>query len=342
MIRCLLVDNYDSYTYNLFQLLAQINGADPVVVANDDPRCLDLAAELDCVVISPGPGDPGNPEDFGRCADVLRQARVPVLGVCLGHQGIAAVAGGAVERAPAARHGHVSRIRHSGDELFHGIPQGFRGVRYHSLRVPEPPPPGLEAIAWAEDGVLMGLRHRRRPVWGVQFHPESVLTEYGARLLANFRRLVERHHGRAPTARRAPAGERAAEYTAHVRSVPLRVRGEQVYHALFAGARHGMWLDSARHGPGLARFSYLAEASPQHGEVLTYRVDEREVVVETPGGGSRRVAGSVLDVLDRELRRRSVHAPELPFDFTGGFMGYLGYEVKADCGASAKHYSDVP
>ncbi|MGW0806663.1 aminodeoxychorismate synthase component I [Nonomuraea sp. NPDC002799] len=336
-MRCLLIDNYDSYTYNLFQLLAQINGVDPVVVANDDPRCVDLAAELDCVVISPGPGDPGNPEDFGRCADVLREATVPVLGVCLGHQGIAAVGGGVVERAPAARHGHVSRVRHTGDELFHGIPQDFRGVRYHSLRVPEPLPAHLEATAWAEDGVLMGLRHRHRPVWGVQFHPESVLTEYGARLLANFRRIVERHHGRPPV---WPAAE--LEYTAHTRSVPLRAGSEPVYHALFGGSRHTMWLDSARHGPGLARFSYLAEASSAHGEVLTYRVGEGEVSIETVGAGTRRAAGSILEVLDQELRRRSVHTPELPFDFTGGFMGYLGYEVKADCGSSAKHSSEVP
>ncbi|MEV0622626.1 aminodeoxychorismate synthase component I [Nonomuraea sp. NPDC050404] len=337
MIRCLLIDNYDSYTYNLFQLLAQINGVDPVVVANDDPRCVELAAELDCVVISPGPGDPGNPEDFGRCADVLREATVPVLGVCLGHQGIAAVGGGAVERAPAARHGHVSRVRHTGDELFHGIPQEFGGVRYHSLRVPEPLPGHLEATAWAEDGVLMGLRHRHRPIWGVQFHPESVLTEYGARLLANFRRIAERHHGR-------PAGRATdlLEYTAHTRSVPLRAGSEPLYHALFGGSRHTMWLDSARHGPGLARFSYLAEASPAHGEVLTYQVGEGEVGIETVGAGTRRVAGSILEVLDRELRRRSVHAPELPFDFTGGYMGYLGYEVKADCGSSAKHSSEVP
>ncbi|WP_043632450.1 aminodeoxychorismate synthase component I [Nonomuraea candida] len=336
-MRCLLIDNYDSYTYNLFQLLARINGADPVVVANDDPRCLELAAELDCVVISPGPGDPGNPEDFGRCADVLREATVPVLGVCLGHQGIAAAGGGAVERAPAARHGHVSRVRHTGDELFHGIPQDFRGVRYHSLRVPEPLPGHLEATAWAEDGVLMGLRHRHRPIWGVQFHPESVLTEYGARLLANFRHIAERHHRR-PAAR--ATGPR--QYTAHLRSVPLRAGSEAVYHALFGGSRHTMWLDSARHGPGLARFSYLAEASPAHGEVLTYRVGEGEVAIETVGAGTRRVTGTILEVLDRELRRRTVHAPELPFDFTGGFIGYLGYEVKADCGASAKHSSEVP
>jgi para-aminobenzoate synthetase len=334
LTRCLLIDNYDSYTYNLFQLLAQVNGVDPVVVTNDDPSCVELAEQADCIVLSPGPGNPGNPEDFGRCAEVLRRATVPVLGVCLGHQGIAALVDGRVARAPAARHGHVSHIRHTGDELFDGIPQGFPAVRYHSLQVCEPLPEDLTAIAWAEDGVLMGLRHRHRPVWGVQFHPESILTRYGARLLTNFRRIVERHHGR--------SGPGRIEYTAHTRAVPFARDGEPVHRALFGGSAHTVWLDSARAEPGLARFSYLAEASPAHGEVLTYSVAEREVLIENVGGGTRTAAGTIFEVLDLETRRRFVNAPELPFDFTGGFMGYLGYEVKADCGAPAKHSSEVP
>lgn len=337
MNRSLLIDNYDSYTYNLFQLMAQVNGVEPVVVSNDDPRCVELAQELGCVVISPGPGDPRNESDFGRCADVLALAHIPILGVCLGHQGLAAARGGHVTRAPQPRHGYVSRIRHTNDDLFRGIPQDFCGVRYHSLCAAEPVPEELEAIAWSEDGALMAIRHRSRPHWGVQFHPESVLTEYGARLMWNFRRIVERHQR--GVGRGVPA--ETLRYTAHLRSMACTVDTESIYQEVFADSRHTIWLDSARHGNGLARFSYLAEASPVHGEVLTYRLSEGEVAIEKVGTGTRRVPGSIFEVLDREIRRLSVTAPELPFDFIGGFMGYFGYELKADCGASAKHTSDV-
>ncbi|MEV0469656.1 aminodeoxychorismate synthase component I [Streptomyces prunicolor] len=337
MIRSLLIDNYDSYTYNLYQLMAQVYGVDPVVVANDDPRCVELAEDLGCVVISPGPGNPRVPLDFGMCAQVLRNARVPILGVCLGHQGMGAAAGADVVRAPRARHGFVSKIRHTGDELFHGIPQDFSAVRYHSLCVGEPLPPDLEAIARSEDGVLMALRHRRLPFWGVQFHPESVLTEYGSRILSNFGEIVSSRHGRSVT---APTGGR--RYTAHTRKVQFRADGVTLYSALFGQSPHTAWLDSASADTGSARFSYLAEASPQLGEVLTYRLADGQVSLEEVGGAVRRVPGSIFQVLDKEIGRRVVNAPELPFDFSGGFIGYFGYELKAECGGSAQHVSDLP
>ncbi|MFD2467704.1 aminodeoxychorismate synthase component I [Amycolatopsis silviterrae] len=336
MIRSLLIDNYDSYTYNLFQLMARVYGTDPVVVANDDPRGPGLARELDCVVISPGPGHPRDRHDFGFCAEVIRNARVPLLGVCLGHQGVGMGAGAGVVSAPRARHGFVSRIRHSGDELFRGIPQDFSAVRYHSLCVCEPLPPELVPAARADDGVLMALRHRERPLWGVQFHPESILTEYGARLLWNFGEIV--------AARRVPrpAEPEMRRYTAHAREIPFAADSAELYSELFAGSPHTVWLDSARNGPGLARFSYLAEASPELGEVLTYRLGEKQVRVETVGGGTRVVPGSVFALLAKEIERRVINAPEFAFDFSGGFIGYFGYELKSECGASARHQSALP
>ncbi|KPI10968.1 glutamine amidotransferase of anthranilate synthase, partial [Actinobacteria bacterium OK074] len=194
-MKTLLIDNYDSYTYNLFQLIAEVNGEEPVVIRNDsDLSALDLS-RFDNVVVSPGPGHPAAPRDFGIGARVFAESALPVLGVCLGHQGLALGEGGVVESAPEPRHGHLSTIRHDGRDLFQGMPQGFTAVRYHSLAVREPLPESLEATAWAEDGVLMGLRHRTRPLWGVQFHPESVLTEHGHRMLVNFRNLTaERAH----------------------------------------------------------------------------------------------------------------------------------------------------
>ncbi|WP_162252577.1 anthranilate synthase component II, partial [Streptomyces griseoruber] len=175
-MKTLLIDNYDSYTYNLFQLIAEVNGEEPVVIHNDAGGAdgidvLDVLGGFDNVVVSPGPGHPGTARDFGISARVIAEATVPVLGVCLGHQGIALGEQGRVAPAPQPRHGHLTQVRHDGRDLFQGLPQHFTAVRYHSLAVPEPLPDTLEATAWAEDGVLMGIRHRERPLWGVQFHP---------------------------------------------------------------------------------------------------------------------------------------------------------------------------
>jgi len=156
-LKTLLIDNYDSFTYNLFQLLAEANGEEPRVVRNDGAAWAELAGgDFDNVVISPGPGRPDHPKDFGVCADAIREAEVPVLGVCLGHQGIGHVAGAPVVHAPEVMHGRLSAVYHDDSPLFAGIPQGFQVVRYHSLCVEEPlprrsrPAPGpVTASSWA-------------------------------------------------------------------------------------------------------------------------------------------------------------------------------------------------
>ena len=177
-MKTLVIDNYDSSTYNLFQLIAEANGEEPSVVRNDGATWSDLAGgDYDNIVISPGPGRPDRPKDFGVCADAIREAEVPLLGVCLGHQGVGFLSGGEVIHAPEVMHGRLSAVYHDDSALFAGIPQGFQAVRYHSLCVAEPLPEELEGTAWASDGVLMGAAHRTRPVWGVQFHPESISTE---------------------------------------------------------------------------------------------------------------------------------------------------------------------
>jgi para-aminobenzoate synthetase len=191
VLRLLIVDNYDSFTWNLAHAAAALTGDLPVVIRNDEAEWPQIAArDFDAVVISPGPGHPAVSRDFGLSAEVIRRATVPVLGVCLGHQGIAVEFGGKISRAEPS-HGEVTAVEHDGtDPLFHGIPRTFHVVRYHSLTVDEPLPPQLRKIAWAQDGTLMALRHVSRPVWGVQFHPESILTEYGRELLGNFLRQV--------------------------------------------------------------------------------------------------------------------------------------------------------
>lgn len=184
--RVLLVDNYDSFTFNLYQVMAGL-GAN-VVVRRNDAVDADSARGLrpTHVVLSPGPG---RPEESGACLELIRELgpKIPLLGVCLGHQALAHALGGRVSRAPRIVHGKLSRVEHDGRGLFRGVPRGFSVVRYHSLAVSEKGLPSeLAVTARAEDGVVMGLRHRRWPAQGVQFHPESFATDHGARMLANF------------------------------------------------------------------------------------------------------------------------------------------------------------
>jgi len=184
--RVLVIDNYDSFVYNLVQYLGEL-GADPVVHRHDE---IDLAdAERlapDAVLISPGPG---RPEDAGLSNDLIREwaGQVPILGVCLGHQCIGQVFGGEVVRAPEVMHGKTSWIHHNGGGVFAGLPEPLEATRYHSLVVSRDGlPDELEVTAETEDGVVMALRHRELAVEGVQFHPESILTEAGRDLLSNF------------------------------------------------------------------------------------------------------------------------------------------------------------
>ena len=184
--RVLVVDNYDSFVYNLVQYLGEL-GADPIV-RRHDAVSLDEAAELapDAVLVSPGPG---RPEDAGVSVEMIRWAagRIPVLGVCLGHQCIGAAWGARVERAPQVMHGKTSQIHHDGTGLFSGLSSPLEATRYHSLIVEESSlPDELEVVATSDDGLVMGLRHRDLEVEGVQFHPESILTEDGHGLLSNF------------------------------------------------------------------------------------------------------------------------------------------------------------
>jgi para-aminobenzoate synthetase component II len=184
VVRILVIDNYDSFVFNIVQYLFQL-GADVEVRRNDEVTP-DEARNFDGVLLSPGPG---TPEQAGVCMDVVRECAgdVPILGVCLGHQAIAAVYGGVVDRAPELLHGKTSTITHAGTGVLAGLPDGFTATRYHSLAVePTSVPEELEVTGTTDSGVIMALRHRELPVEGVQFHPESVLTEGGYRLLANW------------------------------------------------------------------------------------------------------------------------------------------------------------
>lgn len=302
MVSTLIVDNYDSFTYNLVDAVAKVSGCTPIVIRNDEMSWGEIQRlEFDSVIISPGPGRPENPRDFGVSARLIAAAAdraFPLLGVCLGHQGIARHFHGQVVRAAEPVHGRSAEILHNGDELFAGIPERFSAIRYHSLIVAEPLPPELRRIAWTSDEVVMALRHRELPIWGVQFHPESICTQYGETILRNFLALSRR------------------KIRVFAREIALPARPETLYRDLFSHQRYAFWLDSSLVSDA-SRFSYM-------------------------GTGTEILHAPFLDSLDRALRNIDVDAPPLPFAFTGGYVGYLGYELKAECGAPGKHRSPFP
>jgi para-aminobenzoate synthetase len=337
-MRTLLIDNYDSFTYNLYQLLGEVNGRPPVVVRNDADWSEIELDRFDAIVISPGPGRPERPGDFGISARAVRETGLPVLGVCLGHQGICHLLGGVVGHAPTPMHGRVTPVHHMGVDVFEGLPSPLLAVRYHSLAATEVPDE-LEVVAWTEDGIVMGVRHRERPLWGVQFHPESIRTEYGRELLANFRDL-------ALARGRAVAGPKPAEeghpYRVHVRRVPVLPDAEAAFGELFSGDAHRFWLDSSAVIPGLSRFSFMGDGSGPLAEFVTFDVAEGVVDVQR-AGRHERIRRPFFDYLDEELRRRATPAPaELPFDFNLGYVGCLGYELKAETGGQAAHRAGTP
>jgi anthranilate synthase component 2 len=188
-----MIDNYDSFTFNIVQYLAQL-GEEVKVVRNDEISAADIAAmRPDRIVVSPGPC---SPEEAGISVEAIKEysGKIPLLGVCLGHQSIGAAFGGKVVRSVSLMHGKTSPIHHDGRELFAGLPNPFNATRYHSLVVERASLPDcLEVTAWVDNSEIMGMRHRELPVWGVQFHPESILTEGGMELLDNFLKLSRQY-----------------------------------------------------------------------------------------------------------------------------------------------------
>jgi para-aminobenzoate synthetase len=378
-MRTLLVDNHDSYTYNVFHLLAAASGEEPVVVNNDAVSWRVLSrSKFDAFVLSPGPGRPERWHDFGVCRDILRYSDVPVLGICLGHQGIGNLLEGGVASAPQPMHGRLSHVRHRGTGIFTGVPQDFSVVRYHSLAITGPVGPEGRVVAWADDGVVMGVEHDLRPIWGVQFHPESIATEFGDRIAKNFFELAARHarseSQSVPTSARLSQGpgSRRAENSSHAgvsgpstgvargsesgRGADMAERGwtvlartlegaaptEHLYEKLFGDAETSFWLDSADAPTWLAQCSYMGTSAGSGERHLSYDVDTAATTIRTPAGEEVR-HGSIFELLDQETKAVRAEPPiGVDRGLMGGWVGYLGYELKADCGATNVHSSDLP
>ena len=337
--RVLLIDNYDSFTYNLHHQLARVTGVAPITVRNDELTLPEIVAlDPDAIVISPGPGSPATPSDLGVCAAVLTElTATPVLGVCLGFQALVTAAGGVIERAEPV-HGLPAELRHSASGLFLGLPERFDVIRYHSLAARTPLPDDLEATAWTGDGLVMAAAHRARPAWGVQFHPESICTQHGDRMIANFLALAAVHRppttpGAAwrrrtePVARRAAPRPPTAGARCQVRPLAGWHEPEDVFVAIYGDASHAFWLDSSSSAPGSALFSFLG-AERTEGTTLSYDVAAGQVTTRR-GRSVDRSRRGILDALEEELAGLRVE-PVDQVPFVGGFVGYLGYEVAAE------------
>ncbi len=370
-MKFLLLDNYDSFSHLLFQYLWEAAGEEPLFVRNDEWTLARLREEAwDALVISPGPGHPAVARDFGICGEALRaDLGKPILGVCLGLQGLGLAAGASVTAAPAPRHGKPSRIFHDGQGLFAGLPQGFSATRYHSLAI-DPATAGPELIVTAtaeDDGQIMGARRAGRPAFGVQFHPESIGTEHGKALIANFRDLARAalRGGDGVRGARRPdsaigstsaldkdpvAGEASGAVAGtsgpivvEARSLPWR-DPEAAFARWFRQAPAAFWLDSLSEPvPGEARMTYMGSGTAlfeaKGGKCRAY-------AAEGSDGGGRAADGtppsspdSAADpflFLEAALREQvACKLPEtsgFPGSFRGGLVGYFGYGLKRFAG----------
>lgn len=352
-MKILLIDNFDSFTQNIAQYLYEVTGICADIVTNTVTYEHLQIEQYDAVVLSPGPGHPGEYLDFGVCGQVILHSPVPLLGICLGHQGIAQFLGGTVGHAPTPVHGYRSKITHSGSGLFRDLPEQFEVVRYHSLMCTHLPQE-LRCTAWTEEGVVMAIEHESRPIWGVQFHPESIDSEYGHALLSNFIGMAIEHNGNHRTsATQNP--DASASANEHYRAVGGLLNMQLAYRtypgpfdplALFtqryAQDHHAFWLDSEKSERPNARYSIMGSGQAQGSIRLTYDVNSESLTLAGPKG-SRIVTGDFFTLFSQIVESVNVAVPQyLPFEFKGGFVGYMGYELKALTGGNKVYRSGQP
>lgn len=328
-LKTLIIDNYDSFTYNLFQLVADVNGEEPIVITHDEFSMTQLSKlKFDNIIISPGPGHPDNPADFGICRQVFEQLDVPILGICLGHQGLSSVFGGKVVHAPEPVHGQISCVRHFGDALFANIPETFHVVRYHSLVVEQALPDCLQAIATTEPDLIMAIRHRYKPFWGVQYHPESICSEYGPQLLKNFNQLTRQYIADRQKTKGSVVVPKYT-HTAQIKKIKCHRSPSAVFHQLYRDQINVVWLDSRLVMPNMSRFSFIGSIDGPLSYALEYEVKEQRIR-RHQNAQTQTIHMGIFDYLQQELQNIRIPKLDVPFLFHGGFIGYLGYELYAD------------
>ncbi|WP_017295715.1 aminodeoxychorismate synthase [Geminocystis herdmanii] len=363
-MRSLIIDNFDSFTYNIYHLLAEVNGVNPLVIKNNQLSWQEInELNFDNIILSPGSGNPENISDFGVCGEVLLKANIPVLGICLGHQGLGYFYGAKIKRSIEPFHGRISKIYHQQKSLFCNIPSPFSVVRYHSLIIDYPLPSDLEVIATTKDNLIMGIRHKFKPFWGVQFHPESICSEYGKELLINFYNLTQSYHnsndkihqGLKPllqtdsksisysTINSDTCQDKTfnKEYQIYSKKLDIFVDSSLVFQEIYSKSSHSFWLDSSMVEEGLSRFSYMGDAQGENSFLVAYNVNKQEIKV-TKNNEINTFTGDIFTFLQDILDNYRWDNQDLPCNFNGGLMGYFGYELKALCGYENKHQSSLP
>ncbi|CAN8073930.1 unnamed protein product [Agarophyton chilense] len=377
-LRLALIDNYDSYTYILAHLVATANCNNPPQVFRSDAYSTlsDLHSAhgmFDAFILSPGPGTPVKPRDFSPLQHEIVSGSIPTLAICLGHQGLCHHYGSEIVHAPhGPRHGVISRVTKSSNEcpLLRGIPYSFDVVRYHSLCVkPKSLPQCLLPTLWTVDGdatVLMGVRHVNKPVFGLQFHPESVATNFGQQMANNFIKLATVYRTTQPIYRSLTPTPQVCSPTFRtlVRSVDLLVSPLALFKCLYGDVKQSFWLDSSTNAtpssrcsspnPGEectglvdahpARYSIMGACNGPFSELVTYDVSLHTTTVHQKSK-KEILSISVFDYLKKALKNRQAeHNPELPIEMNGGYVGFFGYEMKSDVDEAIEsvHTSHLP
>lgn len=328
-MRSLIIDNYDSYTYNLYQLIGKVSGLEPIVIKNDEMTYDEiLNLDFDNVIISPGPGSPDKEKDFGFCKDIIEKLDKPILGICLGHQGIYYYHGGKVVRAEEPIHGRQSSVNHNGKGLFKGIKNNFIVTRYHSLTCQDQELDDIEIDARTPEGIVMGISHKTKPIYGLQFHPESIASECGEELINNFINITRDFYNK---------NQLAYEI------IEKDFDTSELYEKLYAYDERTLWLDSSKVGEGLSRFSIFGLQGEKRGHTIKYDVDKKLVEKTFLASQEKEIfEENIFDFL-KANRPKWDYDEALPFDFQLGYIGYFGYELKKDTeNVSNKHSYSHP
>ncbi|BAQ65633.1 aminodeoxychorismate synthase [Geminocystis sp. NIES-3709] len=363
-MKSLIIDNYDSFTYNIYQLLAEVNDIKPIVIKNNELSWQEIQNfDFDNIIISPGPGNPKNREDFGICREVLLNSNIPVLGICLGHQGLGYFYGAKVKKSIEPFHGRISQIYHEQNSLFFNIPSPFKVVRYHSLIIDYPLSSDLEIIAKTEDNLIMGIKHKFKPFWGVQFHPESICSEYGKELFINFQNLTKNYYKNFSQSQIIKTRssfltnsnnvkkhnyqenktniKQNKEYKVYSKKLDIFLDSAQVFKEIYSKSSHSFWLDSSMIEEGLSRFSYMGDGEGNNSFLIEYDVNRQEIKVKKKNK-IEILNGDIFPFLQNILDKYIYENKDLPFNFNAGLVGYLAYELKALCGHQNKHKSCFP
>lgn len=324
-MKSLIIDNYDSYTYNLFQLIGKVSGIEPLVIKNDELTYDEiLNLDFDNVIISPGPGSPDKEKDFGVCKDIIEKLDKPILGICLGHQGIYYYHGGKVVRAEEPMHGRQSSVNHNGKGLFRGIKNNFIVTRYHSLTCQDKEFDDIQIDARTPEGIVMGISHKTKPIYGLQFHPESIASECGEELIKNFINITRDFYHK---------NQLAYEI------IEKDLDTGELYEKLYAYDDKTLWLDSSKVEEGLSRFSIFGLQGEKRGHILKYDVDKKLVEKTFVDSQEKEIfEENIFDFL-KANRPRWEYVEDLPFDYQLGYIGYFGYELKKDTENVSNKYS---